>query len=766
MNKAEYQEDAALVHAAAELMEERLARFDAYNEEEHVFSKEFVQKKKTVLRDNKMKSTKKSTLLLLTICIAAVTLFCAGCRKDSGWKAQSAPNTGSSAGSGDETSAKDSRQSSVKVSSFLHDLFGGELPEDTDRVNLPTVTETRELDIPNTSFEGDAYGSFFYYLDLNDLRVFRLDLETGESSVFTDEVKNPQLVCADTDGVYVCDKGTKEIAYFSFEGERLASVPIPSGNADMKYGSALDHYDGLLLFAVRDGIWTLADGDTEWKRADFSVLTSELIDDAVILTRNRLAVHLQRADHTQERMIEMDANGKNVLDLPGTLITTQSVSSNQGRLWAVDGRTGCRLYEIEDGRANFVQKLSGEGHDFHVVKRAAISNGSILLFWYTAGRVTLMPYDENAPIRFIAPSLCETLADNAIQSVDDIPARYTVYDTETYSDKLNLFLLSGADDFDIALVCDNGMTGMLAPILKNEVYVDLYRNDALKAHISDMFPGARDLIEINGKCPVLPLEAKASYYGYTAAAQESGLALPGVPWNFADLKKLGDSLRGTGMCLFEDFSYLMPLASSAVQANFDLLGDDFGEGALPALRELFSMLEEWREDGILIGGKPVFAQAGISVFGRGGLLDGAETLRLTTLPSADGKGKQPLSLQTYLIVNPNSKNLDAALDYLAHLTDEENRYNSGVFRSPFWPDLTRYYSSGDTGRSSTIPIEYQAFAEKLDAFLPEYYAASALCLVTPTRNAYQAVQDFAEGTISGEDCAKILYEEFVYKLKG
>ena len=602
--------------------------------------------------------------------------------------------------------------------------------------------------------------------------MFRLDLETGETSVFTEEVENPRLVATDIDGVYVYDMKAKEIVYFSFDGERLASVPLPvtphSGNgySDIFFAVSLEHYDGLLMLAVRDGIWTLEDGKTEWKRADFSVLSSELIDNAVILTRKRLAIHLHSNDYTRERMIEMDVNGKNALDLPGTMVTTQTLFSNQGKLWAVDGRTGCRLYEIEDGRANFVQKLSGEGHNFHVVKRAAISNGSILLFWYTSGRVTLMPYDETAPIRIIAPSLYETLVDTVIQNVDDIPARYTVYDTETYPDKLNLFLLSGADDFDIALVSDNGTTGMLAPILKNGCYVDLYRNDALKAHIGDMFPGVKELIESNGKCPVLPLQAKVAYYGYSAAAQESGLTLPGVPWNFADLKKLGDSLRGTGMCLFEDVGYLMPLASSAVQANFDPLGDDFGEVALPALGELFSMLEVWRDDGILIGENSVFAQAGISVFGRGGLLEGAETLRLTTLPGAEGKGKQPLSLQAYLIVNPGSKNPDAALDWLAHLTDEENRYNAGVFKTPFWPDLTRYYSSGDAGRSSIIPPEYHEFAEKLEDFLPEYYAASELCLVTPTRNAYQAVQNFAAGTISGDDCAKVLYQEFVYKLKG
>ena len=46
MNRVDYQEDEALVCAAEELTEERLALFDAYNEEEHVFSRKFEQKRK------------------------------------------------------------------------------------------------------------------------------------------------------------------------------------------------------------------------------------------------------------------------------------------------------------------------------------------------------------------------------------------------------------------------------------------------------------------------------------------------------------------------------------------------------------------------------------------------------------------------------------------------------------------------------------------------------------------------------------------------
>ena len=714
---------------------------------------------------------KKTSLLLTVLCLAAIALFSAGCKKDSGWKAQSAPGVSSSVP--EQSTAK---PTSFTVSSFLHDLFGGELPADTDRVNLPRVEDTREFDIPNTAFEGCAFGSSFYYLDTEDLRVFRLDLETGETSVFTDEVENPRLVCTDTDGVYVYDMSAKEIAYFSFDGERLASVPIPvtprggNGYSDIFYAVSLEHRDGLLLLAVRDGIWILADGDTEWKCADFSLLGSELISDAVIRTGNRLAVHIVNADHTKERLIGMDANGKNVLDLPGTLVTSQTISSNQGRLWAVDGRTGCRLYEIEDENASFVEQLSDAGHNFHVVKRAAISNGSILLFWYMSGRVTLMPFDESAPVRIIAASKYAGYADDIIRSVDAMPARYTVYDDAAYPDKLNMFLLAGEESFDIALVEVGASDSRLPSFLKNGAFVDLYGNADLKAHIGEMYPGARDMLEYRGQCPILPLMVKDFSFGFTKAAQDSGLNLPTGAWDFDDMKTLGDSLRGTGMSFFPDdyqiTSMLMSLSTAAVEAHFDPTGDSIGEDALTALRDLFAALEVWRDDGMLAGSNPLIARAGMTVFGRGSLEKDAETLRLTTLPGAAGIGKQPLVIASYLIVNPKSKNLDAALAYLACLTDEDNRYNVGIFRCPFWPGLERYYFSGDAGRSEAVAAENKSFAETYEAFLPDYWAASELALVTSNPTAWQALRDFCSGTISGDDCAKVLYEEFVYKLKG
>jgi hypothetical protein len=130
-------------------------------------------------------------------------------------------------------------------------------------------------------------------------------------------------------------------------------------------------------------------------------------------------------------------------------------------------------------------------------------------------------------------------------------------------------------------------------------------------------------------------------------------------------------------------------------------------------------------------------------------------------------------------VNPNSERAAKALDFLTELTNEENRYDAFLFDSPLWPDLTRYYRVMErldetdeknptivVTRESVIEDKHRNYAMNLDAFLGDWYAGSELCLNAATERARDAVTGFCEGRVSGGDCAKILYEEFVYRLKG
>ncbi len=712
-------------------------------------------------------------------------LFAFGCSKNTGWKAQSSPAV-SSSNSEEQSTAK---PTSFTVSSFLHDLFGGELPKDTDRVNLPAVGEAREYDIPVTAFEGCAFGSSFYYLDSEDKRVFRLDLETGETSVFTDEVKNPRLVGTDTDGVYVYDMSAKEIAYFSFDGERIASVPIPvdphGGNSysDVFYAVSLEHYDGLLLLAVRDGVWTLSDGDTEWKMAECELLNGEYVDQAAIRSRRRLVISVQNPKSGAERRLETDISGKNAKEFPGTYSSTNALSVNQGKLWRVTSTTGCRLYEAEEGGESFVQMLTGEGHAFPVVNRVAVSGETVLVFWYLSGRVTLLPMNTTESVRIIAPTNRQEAVDTMMLASTETPVQYSIYDSESFLEKLNLALLSGSDEFDIALVSGADSDTLLRAILKNKLYVDLDENEELRAHIGEMFPGASNLIGTDGQAAFLPLYMPFSIYGFDEAAQQSGIPLPSGKWSLAEFKAFGDSLAGTGYSLFPDGSYgdmnfvlrdggfISGLAQAVITGTTDPLGDTPNPETQDALIELFSMFQTWRDNGTLFGANPMIRETAFLVFGTPGMMESTEKSNLILLPGVDGGG-MPARIADYLIVNPNSPHREQALELLAELTDAQNRYNYRIFQMPLWPGLMEYgypdvsASGSAAGKTPAIPQQYEGYAAKMDEFLPDYYENSKLCFIYFSDEVGHAITDFEDGKISGEECAKIFYGEYVYKLKG
>lgn len=696
------------------------------------------------------------------------------------------------------------KNNSVGVFSFLHDMFSSELSASTDRYILPVVSEPRELDIPRTAFEGDAYGSFFYFLDTEDFRVFRLDLETGEVTVFTDEVENPRLVCTDSDGVYVYDYGAKEVIYFDFEGNRTASVPIPvephggDGYDSKFYAVSLDHYDGLLLLAVRDGLWTLADGGKEWKQTDLVLLVHEKIARSVIVSRSRLLVYIEcmtPQGTVQDRLIGIDTDGKNETVLSKD--SNQEIAINENRVFRVSAR-GCRLYEINGDNEIYIRGLSGEGHKFHLASHIAVSGNSLLIFWHASGRVTLLPLYEFDTVRILAPESERERADTMVNASSRVSAQYQTYDDESYIEKLAASLLSGSDDFEIALVKGKAedVTTLLTSVLTNRQYVDLNQNGTLKDHLDAAYPGIREMLDVNGKTAVIPILFEQVFYGFNTTAQNS-FALPPSAWTAEDLAAFGDTVRGSGYSIFADdvsqnAKAVLSMATAAVQANADMLKDNIGAEAEAALNDLFTNLEKLRTDGCLFSSAPLFESVGQGVFEPYGVTAESLNTSLALLPAAvshtpraDPKskpittGKQPLTVVEFLFVNPNSERADLALQFLAEMTSEENRYNADIWGSPLWPGLTEYYRNVEVyfdpeteeftispHREPAIQNVPPAYIEKLDEFLPDYYAASELCFTSLTPRARQAARNFALGALSGEECAKILYEEFVYKLKG
>ena len=751
--------------------------------------------------------TKKTSLLLLALCLATLALLSAGCKKNTGWKAQSSPRrpgSSSSAGSyssSEEQPIRDDRPTSVGVSSFLHDLFGTALPADTDRHLLPQVDEQRTYKLEASALDGDIYGNTFYYVVFREPKIHAYDLETGETRVLTEDVKNPANLCVDADGLYVADVNAMEIVWFSFEGERLGTLALPEApttNTGVegyawgpeKYYASLCHYDGLLLLAARDAIWTIRDGDTTWRRAEYAFERFEMTDAAAILSRDRIAVATKRSVYDASvfrRVTEMEPDGSKQKLLSETWSPVMCAGEGQVySLGTTDGKT--RIFELGTGRFVGIVNSSPERTGANVPLRAAVSGNTLFVLWMSK-EISLSPLESGRDaVKILAPESELSVLQNLMDSVESASCVIRTQPDAVFFDKLSASLMASEADFDIAMVSvpvtedDEAVTRLLRAILKNGQFADLGQNGELSAHLDEAYPGVKDFISVDGKLAFLPLEIGGwqnwggYWYGFTDEAQASGIPLPSSGWKLDDVDGLVPSLSGEGFALFPSTLWqakeiVVTMAYSAAQAGGDLLSDDSGAGAEDALKALFTRLTAYRDAGVLRGMKPFFAQAGRRT---DFVMKGADNYALALPPVS---GKNPAIVTAFLFVNPKSERPDEALAVLADLTNERNRYNAKLWRTPLYPDATRYYKidihNPVTDEWYDEPTEIPAFGEnlpfvmKLDRFFSEgYFSRSEPCFLTTTDRAADAVGSFLSGKLSGDDCAKVLYQEFVYKLKG
>lgn len=736
---------------------------------------------------------KKTALLFMTLCLAALALFCAGCKKNSGWKAQSSPTVSSSvsSSSGEEKPIRDDRPTSVSVSSFLHDLFGTALPADTDRHLLPITEEEKRFKLDDYIHYADAFGDTMYFIRLDDPNVYAFDFMSGEERVFAaDAVKDPAAICTDADGIYVADVGAKEIVYFAFDGARAGSVALPENPKDNLGGpegykwmlertyASLCHYDGLLLLAARDAIWTIADGETEWQRAEYPFVRQEMVQSATLLSRDRIAVYtarIARGMRTLQRVTQMDRSGGGQTLLYEGNVT--AMCANNGRLYITGGINGkLRLYEISSGTALYLQTVSDRED---AVVNFSVSNGTLLVDWLSK-KVDLIPVLEEAGmVSLLAPKSMKTQVEEIVDGASSSSVRYFCYDNAAFFDKISASLMSGKADFDVALVTgeEEEVSMLLRAIVENRQFADLGQNGELSSHLDEAYPGVKEFIAVDGKLAFLPLELDDYWYGFTELAQDCGIPLPLLDWTIKTLDAYAGSLLDSGERydlftepLWQRANAVMSSSLSVVQANMESL-DPGGQKAEAALEELFAQLAAYREAGVFSGPHAMFGAAGR---GMDFIVKGTENYVLALPPSA---GKHPAQVKTFLFVNPKTERMEQALSLLADLTNEENRYNIRIFPTPLFPDASKYYKyevyNPETQEYFFNPVKLPAFsgdvltfAAKLDAFFPTYYSASEPALLTPTDRAMEAVSDFCTGKMTGEDCAKVLYEEFVYKLKG
>ena len=743
---------------------------------------------------------KKPNLLLLALCLAALALFSAECKKDSGWKAQSAANTsagttGSSAVGTPSITGSSEKPKSVGVSSFLHDLFGTELPKDTDRYQLPQVEEQRDFHFEKLLFDGDVFENTLYYIEYQVSKVYALDLETDETYIFTEDIGNPGNVCTDTDGVYIVDYKTNEVVWFTFDGARAGSVPLPErakANTDgpdgsgwmlERYVSSLRHYDGLLLLATRDAVWTIADGETEWKRAEYTFVLYEKVSGAAILNRNRIVIYTDRSVVGAEplnRVTEMDRDGGKAKLLSEEYYSCMTASG--GRLYTFNNINGVsRMYDMTADLPVFVQSFgrlnSGSVTAF---MRTAVSGNTLFVLWAYKD-ASLIPFEDGWDSVFlIAPASEIRRVEEMTNRIQSVSCRFRTAEDETFFSRITTSLLSGEADFDIALIAgeEEEVTTFLNSAIGNGQYVDLNLSPDLTANLDEAYSGFRDFLTVDGEIPMLPLAIDDYWFGFSDLAQDCGIPLPSSRWTLAALDAYAEKLKGSGekYALFASTGWqksriVMASALSLIQSDAEFLSNSPGSGMEDSLKSFFAQMTAYRDAGVFSGDKAMFGAVGTRF---DFTVKGTENYVLALPPSV---GKHPVTVTSFLIINPKSEKKEQALRLLTDLTNEENRYNMSIFNSAFFPGVTRYYQYSAYDRETdtwydmprqlpAISSEEMPLALRLDAFFGTYYTGSTPALIAPSQKAWDAVSDFCTGKMTGEDCAQILYEEFVYRIKG
>ncbi len=694
---------------------------------------------------------------------------------------------------------------------------GETVVDDVDRYEMPTVTEEAVYDVPAYITDGDVYRNLLYYGLDQTSGVWAMDITTGEVSLFSDAVEEPGLFSTDKDGLYVWDKATNEIVVFDYDGEIQQHIPMPDENRGELYFWQIDHYDGLLAVAARENVWTLEDGKTKWQEVDVSHYLFDCIMSVRVRNKNAVIIDFQgKYEDSSSLVIECDRRGKHANVLIDESV--QSFDVTGGHFYMANGLG--RIFEVTEKGKLF--KMTPDPHtDLPLAYRIVISNQTMLVLWYSEKYVAVYPFvNESEIVRIVAPKSCQYLLRRIIDKVTDVSVQYQLYDDANYLTQLSTKQLAMDYAYDLALISGTGeeIAAYLPGVLRAEQFVDLKYSKALSENLDEAYPAIREIMTYKDRITDekqvfgLPLFFSETFWGYRA--EDMGSIAPPYDWSAKDLWTLTEKAKEKGVAVFDaatgitEEEILLELMKSItlVEVNPVTGVQDSGastKGSVIVTTAFEKLLSQFREhQHALVGSNGLVRLVGKRVFSPEQILIRNQTeYDMVLFPSADsvadkylGHGKiiteqawtnaslaqrreksgmQLIDLTSLFIVNPNGSNTSGAIDLLAELTNEDNRYNASIFGSPLFPHLDQYYEENDVPgsvgqkvRQSIVQDNTAAYLAALDERMADYYEGSTLNLLTVTDRAKDAVAEFVKGTLSVEDAAEILYQELVYTLKG
>ena len=361
-------------------------------------------------------------------------------------------------------------------------------------------------------------------------------------------------------------------------------------------------------------------------------------------------------------------------------------------------------------------------------------------------------------------------------SAKDSHATLKMFDISEFPDKLNAKMLAGDRDYDLVILGTQSdyVAEELGAIIQYGQYVDLYSDAELKSNLDEMIPGAKEILEADGRLVALPLEFQCRIPGIDMqGARKLNLTVDanGIQNAFTaeDARKIADVLKnqteyailsnGTGGLKTRCY---LDLLNNILMAKFDF-SDPQSEPIREEAAKYMAVLDEYRQAGILTGDKPLFVSLYDSDLNRfAEILNDSPDIVPCLFPTLSADDKETIRVSVVMIMNPNSKNKDLAFDFLTELTSEKNRYDLLVYSNPFWPDMTRYYMHG----SKYLSKEYDDIAETMEKILESYYRHCSVNTTGSTLTTWEVMADFCKGNISAEEAANEIFKQIIYQRLG
>ncbi|MBO7404068.1 MAG: hypothetical protein J6V24_03820 [Clostridia bacterium] len=645
---------------------------------------------------------------------------------------------------------------------FLLLLLTGCAKNEADRYDLPADSKTVGGDRAYTDIavHGDTM------IGIADGKLFRVNLTTGEEDSLDELSEGARHIAMDGQTLWCLDG--VGIRSFRVSEDSLAAtgeIPLP----DLDVFLCLDALDGRLV--TTDGRFCAVFDSGRWNISEIPVSGDEHVTEVRWIDSQTVAA-----------VVSSDANGSLLYRFTPTKRKLTPLSERDCAAADANGShvymaSNTTLYRIGKKSHETVMRLRPPAGATVPVKIFTSAN-SVLALWDNGTPVLYRRADGGQSLKMLTNDHEYQRALGMTSAVKDIPCTVVQFDTFEFYDKINAKMLAQDDDYDLILLGSQpeSVAILLESIIRYGQYVDLYEDAGLRANLDEMLPGAKEILETDGKLAALPVEYTFHVPGMNRDAAEALGIEPSFesetdPFTLDELWQIADDLCGqdTYSLLSSGPGGLKPVSLLSMLQSSLLAKYDFTQAPPEEMKEdidaFFVRLGKYRDAGILIGDNPLFVSMHTyDVFGMPETLLHSPEILPVAFPSASPDTKSTIRTHAMIVINPNSPRRDLIFQFLTALTSEENRYNTYLFSTPFWPDMMRYYR----GKTSDRMISLQAAetAERMEEILGNFYSHGCRNSTGSTLETWNVMNDFCDGNLSAEEAAAEVYRHLRYQYLG